>query len=185
MPEESCRATPSLDLSLTPEDLNVIRGSQRWRPSIILPSLTERRARSSKMDIADISFSDQLLDMLHDLCICEVDRLWNELVGVDLNRWKGVDPLFSDSPCEHCLSSKDLYEELSALRQFKRSPEGTSSSFPHPIIRCVICCPRPIRGLLTFSPSVVAHHIGWAEPQTMHACLNLHLSPIEHPIEEL
>ena len=92
-----------------------------------------------------------------------MNKAWTRWINVlasvtDLNRWKGVDPLLGDSPCEHCLSSKDLYEELSALRQFKRSPEGTSSSFPHPIIRCVICCPRPIRGLLTFSPSVVAHH---------------------------
>ena len=50
-------------------------GTQRRWASVVLPSLTERRARSSKMDVENIGFYDQLFDVLEDLVVRDVHWL--------------------------------------------------------------------------------------------------------------
>ena len=50
------------------------RSQRRWA-SVVLPSLTERRARSSKMDVENIGFYDQLFDVLEDLVVRDVHWL--------------------------------------------------------------------------------------------------------------
>ena len=124
------------------------------------------------MHVVDEPLVEQQLQVTKNIFMSDISGAGNKLVGYELDWWQSWKIESLKSSGQNCFSCKSLGSCIEPQCQSASIKEG-GSSFSS--VGLAGLAERP-----QWLPTIT-----WAAPHFMRKCLNRHLSPMEHPMDEL